>query len=271
MRYEILGQFRIVDARGSHSLNSRRLEVLLATLVIMPGRVISMDQLIDELWPNNPPRRAVASLHVYISQLRKLLAKSGRPNSIHTRAPGYMFESSDMETDLDEFQDLMKQGRDHIEQEQHVAAVTCFQSALRLWRGTALSEMREGPIVGSFGAWLDQLRLECIEKLIASSLKLERHGEVAPFLYSLLAEHPLHETFYQQLMTALYRSGRRAEALKVYQTARTTLRTELGLEPCRALRELQHSILTTEETAGPDSLDLLMLPSSGLNAAAMHR
>lgn len=271
VRYELLGQLRVVDVKGSYSLSSQRMEVLLATLVIMPGRVVSMDQLITEIWPSDPPRRAVASLHVYVSQLRKFLARLGGSNPIVTRAPGYLFQPDDAETDLDDFQDLVTEGREHIRHDRHVAAVTCLQSALRLWRGTPFSDLREGSIIRSFGEWLDQVRLECVKMLIASSLQLGRHGEVSPFLYSLVAEHPLHETFYHQLMTALYHSGRRAEALKVYQMARNTLRDELGLEPCLALRELQHSILTAEKIAIPDIPDIAQLPVLRLPAAVTHR
>jgi DNA-binding SARP family transcriptional activator len=227
------------------------MEVLLATLLIMPGRVISIDQLIAEIWPVSPPRRATAALHVYISQLRKFLDRPGLANPIVTRSPGYLFLFGDAETDLQNFQDLMAQGRDHVRAARHEAAVTCLQSALRLWRGSALSELRDGTIIRTFTAWLDQVRLECIEMLVSSSLMLGRHGEITPFLYSQLAEHPFNETFYQQLMVALYRSGRRAEALKVYMAARDSLQKELGLEPCRALRDLQHTILTAEEASAP--------------------
>src|SRR6185503_18952705 len=120
-----------------------------------------------------------------------------------------------------------------------------------LWRGPALGDLRAGPIVEGFVTWLAEARLECLEMLADSHLELGRHRELVGRLYSLTAEHPLREAFYRQLMLALYRSERQADALKVYQMARKTLNEELGLEPCRSVQDLQRAILTAD-----DQLDL---------------
>jgi DNA-binding SARP family transcriptional activator len=115
-----------------------------------------------------------------------------------------------------------------------------------MWRGPVLGDLSHGPIVESFVTWLSETRLECTEMLIDAQLELGRHRKIVGRLYSLTAEHPLRESFSRQLMLALYRSERQADALDVYRSVRRTIHDELGLEPCRALQELQQSILTAD-------------------------
>jgi DNA-binding SARP family transcriptional activator len=213
---------------------------------------VTIDQLITEIWGEAAPRRATAALYVYVSQLRKFLSRS-RPYTepISTRPQGYQLLIGADEFDLYDFQRMASLGREHMRQQRHEQAVAEFAGALHMWRGQALERARRGPIFESFVAWLDEARLECLEMLIDARLVLGRDREVIPGLYSLTAEHPLREVFYRQLMLALYRSERQADALRVYQTARRVLHDELGLEPCRALQDLQRSILMAD-----DPLDL---------------
>jgi DNA-binding SARP family transcriptional activator len=203
-----------------------------------------MDQLVTEVWGDKPPRRQIAALYVYISQLRRFLDRCGRTGAIVTQRPGYLLSTADDEVDLREFQELARQGRVLARAGRHDEAVTKLEAALALWRGPALGDLRGTPIIDRFGAWLDEARLECVELMVSSGLAAGRHYELVSTLHGLVAEHPLHETFYEQLITALYRTGRRTNALEVYQSARDTLRAELGLEPRRSLRELQRVILT---------------------------
>jgi DNA-binding SARP family transcriptional activator len=249
VKFEIMGSLRIGDEQGSYAvLTARKMEILLATLLIKAEEVVSIDQLIEEIWGSNPPRCAGAALHVYVSQLRKFLKRPGRDDSpIVTRAPGYTFRLGPDELDLHEFQRLLGHGRALARAGQFEEAVTSLEGALALWRGPVLGDLRDGPMINGFACWLGEIRLECVELLVSSNLMLDRHEELIGWLYSLIAEHPLHEKFYQQLMLALYRSSRRADALKVYQTAREQLMTELGLEPCGPLRELQKCILAADD------------------------
>ncbi|MEU5693424.1 AfsR/SARP family transcriptional regulator [Actinosynnema sp. NPDC020468] len=244
MRYEILGLLRVVDDKGVYTLGARKMETLLAVLLIRSSRVVSIEQLIAELWPEKPPRRATAALHVYISQLRKFLGRATSGNSaIVTRSPGYFLDVGADETDLGDFLRLVDQGRAHARAQRHEDAVCALQRALGLWRGSLSPDLCDGPIMRGFAAWLEELRLECVEVMAGSSLAIGRHQELTPLLYQMVDEHPLNETFYEQLMTALDRSGRRAEALRVYHSVRTTLREELGLEPSRALEDRLQDIL----------------------------
>jgi SARP family transcriptional regulator, regulator of embCAB operon len=248
VRYEILGPLRVVGRNGVSFISARKIEALLATLLIQPDHLVTADQLIAEIWGDRPPRRATAGLHVYISELRKFLSRNDDADSrIVTRPPGYVLNVGSDEIDLRTYLDLVAQGRTHVREQRKEEAVDCFERALGLWRGPVLGDLASGPMTQAFATWLAETRLECIEMLVDVQLQLGRHRELGGRLFSLTAEFPLRETFYRQLMLALYRSERKAEALNVYKSARRTLHGELGLEPCRALQELHRAILVADD------------------------
>lgn len=249
MRYEILGPLRIVDDGGHAStISAHKVEVLLATLLIRSDQVVTIDQLISEIWNQNPPQRARASLHVYVSQLRKMLTCAERSTPpIVTLPSGYMLRVGPDELDLHTFQRLMNDGRSLSREGRHLGAARSFDGALTLLRGPVLGELSEGPIVKGFVTWLEEARIECTEMGVESQLALGRHRELVGDLYALTAEYPLRESFHRQLMLALYRSERQADALRVYQDVRRILHDELGIEPGRALRRLQHAILADDD------------------------
>jgi DNA-binding SARP family transcriptional activator len=206
-----------------------------------------------EVWDDKPPRRATAAMHVYVSHLRKFLARPDRSESpIVTRPGGYLLHIGPDEFDLYDFQQLLQRGRTDVRAGRLRDAVEHFDAALRTWRGAAVADLRDSALVQGFVTWLDEMYLECLEARIESQLSLGRHRELVGELYSLTAEYPLHETFHSQLMLALYRSDRQADALRVYRDVRGVLQSELGLEPGRVLRELQGAIL-----AADSRLDLL--------------
>jgi DNA-binding SARP family transcriptional activator len=220
---------------------------LLAVLLIRSDQVVSTDKLIAEIWGEEMPRRAMAGIHVYISQIRKFLSTFGKVEGrIVTRPRGYMLRLGTDELDYQAFLREVALGREHSRVGRHEKAASCFEGALAMWRGPVLGEMCYSPIVSGFATRLTEARVECNEMLIDAELVLGRHRELVGLLYALCADYPLHEAFYRQLMLALYRSDRQADALSVYQLARTTLNDELGLEPCRALQEIYQSILTAD-------------------------
>ncbi|AXK32420.1 activator protein [Streptomyces armeniacus] len=248
MKYEVLGPLRVTERDSHSSISARKIETVLAVLLIRSDQVVGRDQLTAEIWGDQPPRRATAGLHVYISQLRKFLQRRCQlDNPIVTQPPGYQLRKGADEIDFHIFLQLMNQGRADMRERRFEQAAERFESALSLWRGPVLGDLRAGAIVEGFVTWLTEARLECLEMLADAQLEIGRHREFVGRLYSLTAENPLRETFYRQLMLALYRSERQADALKVYQAARRTLHEELGLEPCRALQELQHAILTADD------------------------
>ncbi|WP_150254510.1 AfsR/SARP family transcriptional regulator [Nocardiopsis deserti] len=247
MRYEILGPLRIIGENGDTEIKARKIETLLTVFLIRANQVVSIDELILEMWGEHPPKRATAGLHVYISQLRKLLRQPGdKTRRIITRAPGYTLEIDDDQIDYLDLQRHVDEGRRLSRDGHHRDAVRSFETALDTWRGNVPHESSKGPILDGFVAWTDEIRLEAMEMLVESRLALGEHRELIAQLRRLVAEHPFREAFYHQLMLALYRADRQAEALRVYHTARAMLNRELGLEPCRSLRDLQRGILSED-------------------------
>lgn len=248
MRYEILGPLRVTNAGRSWSLGARKVEIVLAALLIRADRVVTANELMTELWGEQLPRRAAAGVHVYISELRKFLNGPATPeNPVITRTPGYMLRMGSDELDCHAFLRLMNIGRGYARKLLDDEASDCLEEGLALWRGPVLADLGSGPIINGFMTWLAEERLECIEMLMDAKLRLGCHRELVGRLYSLIVEYPLHEAFYRQLMLALYRSDRQADALLVYRSARTVLRDELGLEPCHTLQYVQRAILAGDE------------------------
>jgi SARP family transcriptional regulator, regulator of embCAB operon len=245
LKYQILGPLRLVVDNAVHSISAPKIETLLSVLLIRSNQVVSTSQLIAEVWDERPPRRATAAVHVYISNLRKLLSgnscESGSP--IVTRTPGYLLRLESDELDLVVFQRLVRQGRRYLAENRFDEAVRTFDEALALWRGP-IPQASNGPVMTAFFVGAEEARLECVELRVEANLQLGRHRAAVSDLYGLVNEHPLHEVFYGQLMRALYQSRRRADALDVYRQLRELLRRELGLEPGQALRELQRAVLT---------------------------
>lgn len=255
MRYEILGPLRVQHDGKAYSLSTPKVEVLFSTLLIRSNQVVSADQLLSELWDGELPKRACAGLYVYVSQLRKFLAHAGKAKkSIETRAPGYLLNVEPGELDLTEFQSAVFKGRRLLETGNPAQAAQSLDAALGLWRGSAFGGLKGGPLLRGFTIWLEEARLECSELAVKALLAQGRHQEAVSRLYSLMAEHPLRETIYHLLMLALYRSSRPADALRIYQQARSLIIDEIGLEPSRALRDLHQAILL--EDAALDAVAL---------------
>jgi DNA-binding SARP family transcriptional activator len=237
-----------MDGDRRVSLSAPKMTVVLAALLARRGQVVSSEQLIAELWPEERPRRAIATLQVHVSQLRKVLTcPRTRQCPIITRPPGYLLAIETDAVDLHRFERAVAAGREHAQAGRPMQAAPCFAEALAGWRGPALGNVREGPIVDAFATRLEEARLECIEMMMEAGLGGGRHRELCGQLFELTLEHPLREAFYRQLMIALYRSERRADALRVYQRARQILADELGLDPGRPLREIQQAILAADD------------------------
>jgi SARP family transcriptional regulator, regulator of embCAB operon len=233
------------------------MQVLLATFLVRADQVIPAARLLDELWESNPPRRADASLHVHISQLRKFLSGINKAEGeIITRPPGYMLSIGAAELDFGEFYRLMARSRKLLEDGSAEEAAAVMSDAIKLHRGPILGGLPAGPAVTNFAILLEESRLECFEILMQANLALGLHREVVGQLYSLTCEHPLREKFYHLLMVALYRCGRRADALFVYQRARATIAEALGVEPSRPLRDLHQVILVGDEKEWADGCDV---------------
>jgi DNA-binding SARP family transcriptional activator len=233
IRYRLLGQ---VEAPAQ--LPGGKPKALLARLLLEPGRVVPADTLVDDLW-REPPASAHKVVQVYVSQLRKALGAE----AIETRAPGYLVRASADESDLGRFEQLAEQARGAGEP---ARKATLLREALDLWRGPALAEFRDEPFAEASGRRLAELRLYALEERIDADLELGEHARLVPELEALVEEEPLRERPRGQLMVALYRCGRQAEALARYREGRTLLVEELGIEPGPALQELERAILRQE-------------------------
>ncbi|NNN31861.1 AfsR/SARP family transcriptional regulator [Streptomyces sp. S3(2020)] len=249
MRFKVLGPLEVTTAAGARTVTPRaaKVRVVLSTLLVRPNEVVSVDGLIDELWSEHPPRTAMTTLQVYISQLRKLLQdvqpELGR-DALLTRAPGYLLRVDPGQLDLAVFEDLHRQGREALGQGDHADAADLQRQALALWRGPLLSDTPHGSLLKSMSVRLTEARLAALEQRVRAELQLGRHQEVLGELQALTTELPLHEDFHAHLMVALYRTGRQADALRTFSDLRRTLVQELAIEPGRRLQQLHGRILT---------------------------
>src|SRR5207244_516967 len=208
-------------------------------LLLEANHAVSADRLIDALWGDHPPDTAKNTLQVYVSQLRKLLPEG----ALETVSPGYRLAVAPDALDLARFEELAQQGRAALGVGDASDAAQALGAALALWRGPALADLAWEPFAQTEAARLEELRLAALEDRIEADLALGRHGPLVAELEHLIVENPFRERLRAQLMLALYRSGRQAEALAVYQRTRRTLVDELGIEPGESLRQLEQSIL----------------------------
>jgi predicted ATPase/DNA-binding SARP family transcriptional activator/Tfp pilus assembly protein PilF len=208
-------------------------------LLVNRRRVVSADALVDGLWGESPPASAVQSLQVYIHGLRRAVGAE----RIETAGRGYRAAVSEDELDLDRFERGLERGRAALEAGRAEDATDELRQAMALWRGSALADLPEESRRAAEADRLDELRLTALELRYDAELASGRHDAVVAELEALTAEHPYHERFLEQRVLALYRCGRQADALEVYREARRTLSEDLGLEPSRALQELERAVL----------------------------
>jgi DNA-binding SARP family transcriptional activator len=239
--YRLLGPLEVVHRGEAVPTGGQRKRALLARLLLDASRTVSIDALLDALWGERVPATAVKMVHIYVSQLRKVLPSG----ALQTRPPGYRLEVAPEAVDLLRFERLRKEGREALADGDAATAAERLAAACALWRGPALAEFSE-PFAAPAAAHLDELRLVAVEDGVDAELALGRHRDVAAELQALVASHPLRERPRRQLMLALYRQGRHAEALAAFQELRAALRDDLGIDPSASLAELQYRILNQD-------------------------
>src|SRR5262245_31356899 len=269
MQFRILGPLEVTDDDDRPvPVAGAGQRALLAVLLLHANEVVSSDRLIDQLWDAEPPGSGVAALRVRVSQLRKALGLAG--DRLETTPAGYLLRVANGELDLDRFTRLLEEA----DGAEPAVAAERLREALALWRGAPLADFAYAGFAQQAIARLEELRLAAIERRIEADLALGRHSELVGELRALIDEHPLRERPRGQLMLALYRSGRQAEALDVYRQTRSLLVDELGLEPSPALQELEQAILRQDPTlaategARASQRSILVAPrsESGLDA-----
>ncbi len=244
LEFRLLGPVEaVVDGRPV-ALPAAKPRALLAVLLLDRNRVVSVGRLVEDLWGDEPPETATKALQGYVSQLRKALGAE----RLLTKPPGYSLRVEDGELDLDRFEALAREGRELLGSGESKAAAKRLAEALELWRGTPFAEFESEPFARDAGARLEDARLAALEERIEADLALGRHARLIPELEELVAREPLRERPRAQLMLALYRSGRQADALELYRRTRETLSDELGIEPSLELQELERRMLQHDPT-----------------------
>lgn len=238
MDFRILGPLEVVDSGSALPLGGRNQRTLLALLLLHAGEVVSSDRMIDALWGEEAPRTAQTSIQNSISRLRKLLGSE----RLVTRSPGYELRLQGDLLDARRARELVGEARAAEPPER----VRLMSEAEQLWRGPTLADFAYAGFAQAAIAQLEELRLGIVEERIDAELELGRDTELLGELEGLVADHPLRERLRGQLMLALYRAGRQADALHTYQEARRSLLEQLGIEPGPALQRLHGSILRQE-------------------------
>jgi DNA-binding SARP family transcriptional activator len=243
--FRILGPLEVVGDDGPFVLGGQKQRALLALLLLRAGEVVASERLVTELWGDRPPKTATTSLQNFVSQLRKLFG----PELLETKPPGYVLRLESGQLDLARFEGLVAAARGEEPRER----ARLLREALALWRGPPLADLAYETFAQSEIRRLEELRLDAIETRFDADLELGAGGELVPELEALVAQHPLRERLRHQLMLALYRAGRQADALDAYHATRRTLVDELGIEPGPALQQLYASILRQESGLQPET------------------
>jgi DNA-binding SARP family transcriptional activator len=241
MFFRLFGVMEAVHAGESLRLGPRQRRLLLAVLLLKPGRPVSFDRLMRLVWEGDPPASARVAIQVHVSHLRKVLGSVDAPGvpEIVTLREGYVAHADPLAVDVHRFRDLIGKARAAADEE----AVRLYRSAFALWRGEPLADLGSVELPSMLLGGLQEAKVIAVEDCFERELRLGRHAEVVPELRDLVTEQPGRSRMVGQLMLALYRNGRQGEALEVYRRVRARQSDELGLDPAPSLRRLETAIL----------------------------
>jgi len=253
MEIRILGPLTIRRDEVEADITAPKPRKVLALLLIHANRIVPVSSLVRELWDDLPPRSASTTLQTYILQIRRVLRHSFGLSAAEvsekilvTRSGGYQYRVNRGELDLHEFERLSIDGRQKLAAGDPAGAAVTLREALGLWRGPALVGIQAGHLLEVEILRLREGWLTALQQRIEADLRLGRHLDILSELTALTAEYPLHENLNAQYMLALHRSGRRTEALRVFQRLRSSLVEDLGLEPSQQIQRLQHAMLSSD-------------------------
>ncbi|MGK5638275.1 AfsR/SARP family transcriptional regulator [Streptomyces sp. URMC 126] len=262
MDISVLGPFRAVQSGVSVTPTAVKPRKVLALLALQGNRLVSTSALVEEVWGESPPRSVQTTLQTYVLQLRTLISAAlgedrvGLPNGaksiLITEPGGYLLDTLGGLVDVQEYEALATAGHRALEQGDWGGASGCLGRALALWNGRALVDVQCGPLLEVEVTRLEESRMSVLHARIEADLRLGRHHEVIGELSGLAARHPLHEGIHGQLMVALYRAGRRSDALNTYRQLRAALGRHLGLDPSPGIEELQQAVLDSSPLLGLD-------------------
>jgi DNA-binding SARP family transcriptional activator len=242
---ELLGPLTIKVNGYRHRVGAKRARTILAVLALNPGRLVSFDALVDELWPDCLLHNARNALQVNMTRLRRQLETLWEGQLIRTSGAGYLLDVPPDATDANRFLELAERGN-ALARTHPGEAIEMLRQALQLWRGPALGDVGDGRRCSAAATWLDERRISAEEDLIAAHLQAGGERSAVAELQQLVIRYPEREGFSAQLMLALYRSGRQIEALDVFHRARQWLDSEVGLEPHHSLHTMYQAILAQD-------------------------
>lgn len=255
--FGILGPLEVRFAGNPVQLGGTKQRAVLTMLLLNANRTVSTAGLIDGLWGEDPPATAVQALQVHVGKLRQAFANTGVSQPIITRRPGYLVEVSQGGLDVERFEELGRRGRDALDRGRPSEASALLEQALECWRGPALADVIEQPFASAAATRLEERRLAVLADRFDADLEREAHAGIVGELREATALHPFRERLWEQLILALYRCGNQAEAIAAFQSARSALVEQVGIEPSARLRELEIAVLNQSP-----SLDLHHDPDS---------
>ncbi|MBM7774148.1 DNA-binding SARP family transcriptional activator [Actinokineospora baliensis] len=256
MQVNVLGPLLVTCDTASAAPSATKPKQVLALLALRANTVVSTGRLIEELWGGRPPASAVVTVQTYVLRLRRLLTPlSDTPirSILTTASGGYSLRLEHL--DHERFRQRAALGSDALAEGDAARAASLLHGALALWRGPALADVRVGRLLEGHVATLEQERLSVVEQRIDADLRLGRHLGILGELSSLTRDLPLHENLHGQYMLALYRAGRRYQALEVFHRLRQALVEELGLSPTGWVEQVHQAILASDEV-GPPVLEI---------------
>ncbi|WP_117209819.1 AfsR/SARP family transcriptional regulator [Allorhizocola rhizosphaerae] len=269
MDCRVLGQLAVRSGTVIGCLTAPKPRKVLALLLVRANLVVPIETLSRELWSDDPPASAHTTLQTYVLQVRRMLAKTlGMASEavardiLVTTADGYVLRVKPGELDLHEYERLAAEGRAALAEHDDVRGSRLLGEALKQWHDAALVDVRLGPVLSVEVGHLEESRLATCQLRIDAELRLNRHHTVLCELSSLAAQHPLHEDLQAQYMVALYRAGRRTDALNAFHRLRTTLLEDVGLEPSRRIHSIQRAILTADPDLDNFALSMRYSPNT---------
>lgn len=248
MRFRILGPLEVLSPDGWTAIGAPKWRSLLACLLVRPSQLVPTDLLIDELWGENPPKRANNLVSIYVHRLRKVIGDAEGRVLVY-RAPGYLLRLSPGDLDLEEFESRVVDGRNALAVGDLKTAAMLLSDALALWRGPLLADVPSSPLLASQADRAAELWLAATELRIEADLASGRPAQVVPELRGLVQEHPMRERLWLLLMRALEDAGRRAEAFEVYAKAQEVIATELGVDPGAELQRFHRELLAADASS----------------------
>lgn len=249
--YKMLGPLEICKDDKEYTPTAPKMLQLLAMLLLQAGKVVHIESIIQELWPDGPPRTVRTTMQTYVYQLRKSIEgnqlASNADELLVTRPPGYMLKVSSSQVDVFAFQRLCRRGRELLDRRDIREAARDLRAALALWSGPPLANVQCGPVLSAYVVDLQEQRRNALHQCIEAELERGMHRDLIGELRSLVIANPLDEALHGLLMQALSGSGRRSDALATYRGLRHVLNEELGVEPCDELQRLHRDLLSLGE------------------------